>query len=124
MGFKFVQVEEKGKQTVEYEFQINETNSAEHSCYSIIIDNDLLWNMGIDIWYTNQTIEWDRNKIILQIDKTLSDPDKCDILIYRIHTDSPIIKEVEEQTAKALEANYSKVYIDKMVNKLDISTST
>lgn len=41
-----------------------------------------------------------------------------------MHTNSPIIKEAEEFTAKIVNADYSKVDIDRMVNELDIGTST
>lgn len=47
----------------------------------------------------------------------------CEIL-YSIHTDSPLIKEMEEHTDRILDANYSAVDIPAMVNELDISESS
>ena len=50
---------------VKYEFQVDETNSMKNSCYDIIIGKDLLWNMGVYVWFSDETIEWDHNKIPL-----------------------------------------------------------
>ena len=44
----------------------------------------------------------------------------CEML-YSIHTDSPLIKEMEERTDRILDADYSAVDIPAMVNELDIS---
>jgi hypothetical protein len=41
-----------------------------------------------------------------------------------MHTDSPLLKEAEERQNKMLDANYSKVDINKMVNNLDISDTS
>ena len=51
---------------------------------------------------------------------TLVDREMCDML-YSIHTDSPLIKDMEERTDRILDADYSAVDIPAMVNELDIS---
>jgi hypothetical protein len=45
-------------------------------------------------------------------------------MIYNLHTDSSILKEHEERKAAILDANYSKVDIDIMVDELDIEESS
>ena len=57
VGFKMVECEQHQNQTVEYEFQVDETNySKNKQHYDMIIGNDLLWNMGINISYNEQQI--------------------------------------------------------------------
>ena len=45
-------------------------------------------------------------------------------MLYLIHTDSPIIKEMEEQSDRILDADYSKVDIPAMVADLDITEAS
>ena len=45
-------------------------------------------------------------------------------MLHSMHTDSPIIKEAEERTAKILDANYFMIDINEMFRKLDIDTSS
>ena len=53
----------------------------------------------------------------------LSDPEACN-LIYEMHIQHPILQQEEQRQAKILDANYSKVDIDKMVSKLDVPRDT
>ena len=45
-------------------------------------------------------------------------------MLYSIHTDSPLIKEMEERADRILDADYSKVDIPAMVNELDITEAS
>ena len=53
----------------------------------------------------------------------ISDADTCN-MIYDLHTTIPILQEEEERQGKILDADYSKVDIDGMVNGLDIARAT
>lgn len=79
--------------------------------------------MGIDVWFSNKTIDWYLDKILLNSNWSIGEPNIYDML-YSMHTDSPIIKEVKERTAKILDSDYSTVYIDSMVDNLDINKYT
>jgi len=45
-------------------------------------------------------------------------------MLYAIHTDSPLIKDMEERQNRVLDADYSAVDIPAMVNELDISSDS
>jgi hypothetical protein len=86
----------------------------------MIIGNDLLWNMGINILYNEQQIQWNGDSIPLKTNGMLQSKDVCSML-YSMHTDSPLLREAEERQNKMLDANYSKVDINKLVSNLDIT---
>ena len=54
---------------------------------------------------------------------TLSDKETCS-MIYDLHTISPIFQSEKERQRRILDANYSKVDIDNMVNGLDIEKAS
>ena len=59
---------------------MDKTNSANNSCYDIIIGNNLLCKMGVDIWFKDENIKWYRDKILLEINGSLKDPNIYDML--------------------------------------------
>ena len=122
VGFKMVEFQQHQNQTIEYEFQVDETrNSQQH--YDMIIGNDLLWNMGINILFNEQQIQWNDDSIPLKTIGMLRSKDVCSML-YSMHTDSPLLKEAEERQNKMLDADYSKVDINKMVDNLEITDTS
>ena len=54
---------------------------------------------------------------------TLSDERTC-TMIYDLHMISPILQQQEDRQRRILDADYSKVDIDEMVNDLDIAKAT
>jgi ABC-type lipoprotein release transport system permease subunit len=48
VGFKMIEFQQHQNQTIEYEFQVDETSNSKQQHYDMIIGNDLLWNMGIN----------------------------------------------------------------------------
>ena len=117
VGFKLIEF--ANKQTINYKFQVDELQSANQARYDMIIGSDLLNELGINIRYSNNCIEWEEDTIPMKLLGELQDKVTCE-MIYNMHTDSPILKEHEERQAAILDANYSKVDIDNMVNELDI----
>ena len=85
----------------------------------MVIGNKLLWNMGMVIDFKNETLDWEGDKIPLKINGAIQDNKVCQ-MIYSMHTDAPIIQEAEERAEKILDADYSKVNIDDMVDELKI----
>ena len=53
----------------------------------------------------------------------MSDVKTCN-MTYNLHTTSPIFQQEEHRQSKILDANYSKVDIDDMVNGLDIAKTS
>ena len=98
VGFRLVEFEQKGKQTIEYKFQVNGTKYPEgkEPKYDMVIGNELLWNMGMVIDFKNETLDWDGDKIPLKINGAIQDKEVCQML-YSMHTDAPIIQEAEER---------------------------
>ena len=89
----------------------------------MVIGSDLLWNMGVDILYSQERVKWLDDFIPLKRVNTLVDREMCEML-YSIHTDSPLIKEMEERADRILDVDYSKVDIPAMVNELDITEAS
>jgi hypothetical protein len=121
VGFKLTEF--ANKQTIDYKFQVDELQSSNGARYGMIIGSDLLNELSIDIRYSNNCIEWDGDTIPMENLGELQDKYACE-MIYNLHTDSPILKEQEERQASILDANYSKVDIDIMVDELDIEESS
>jgi hypothetical protein len=89
----------------------------------MIIGSDLLNELSIDICYSDNCIKLDGDTIPVKNLGELQDKCACE-MIYNLHTDSPILKEHEERQSAILNANYSKVDIDIMVDGLDIEESS
>lgn len=123
VGFRLVEFENNNEITIEHEFQVDEHHDHKQTKYDMIIGSDLLWNMGVDISYSRERVEWLDDFIPLKELNTLADPEMCEML-YSIHTDSPLIKKMEERTDRIFDADYSAVDIPAMVNELDISESS
>ena len=121
VGFRLVEFEQRGKQTVEHKFQVDGTKypKGKEPKYDMVIGSNLLWKMSMIINFKNETLDWDGDKIPLKINGTIQDKDVCKML-YSMHTNAPIIQEAEERAEQILDANYSKVNIDNMVDKLQI----
>jgi hypothetical protein len=75
--------------------------------------------LGTGIRYSDNCIKWEGDTIQMKNLGELQDRKACE-MIYNLHTDSPILKEHEERQAAILDANYSKVDIDIMVDELNI----
>ena len=68
VGFRLIEFEEKGKQTIEHEFQVDGTEypKGKEPKYDMVIGNELLWNMGMVIDFKNEMLEWEGDKIPLR----------------------------------------------------------
>ena len=62
----------------------------------MIIGADLMWNMGIDIQYSEERIRWDDEYIPMKTRGALMEREYCEML-YAMHTDTPLLKEMEER---------------------------
>ena len=100
---------------IKQEFQVEKQKSLNKKMY----ENDLIWNMGIEICYHSEIIKRNNDSIRFKRHGTIQDSYMCNTL-YNIHTASPIIKEAGEQQNLVLDADYSKVDIPSMVADLKI----
>ena len=98
VGFRMIGFENK-KQTVEFEFQVDSVGKSKTSSYDMIIGTDLLWNMGINIRFRDQLIEWDDERIPMKSHGIISNPETCE-LVYNMHTDSPTLKRSRRATSQ------------------------
>ena len=96
----------------------------------MIIGNDILHDLGIDLMFSKERIQWgnpnnlfDYDSIPIKILGILSDKTTCS-MIYDLHTTSPILQQEEDRQRRILDADYSKVDIDDMVNGLDIANAS
>ena len=119
MGFCLVEFEEKGKQTVKHEFQVDGIHYESDPSYDVIINSNFMWNMGMKINLRDKILNWDGDKIPLKINGANQEKHVC-LMLYIIHINLPLLKETEEQVEKILDSDYSKVDINQMFNDLDI----
>ena len=108
--------------TIKYQFQVDITSDPEKQLYDVIIENDLLYNMGINILFKERQIQWNDDKILLKEMDSVHNREFCDML-HSMYTDSPLLQEAEERQDKMMDCNYLKVDIDDMVVDLDITDS-
>ena len=118
-----VEFENNNSITVEHTFQVDDRQRSKKVMYDMIIGNDLMWNMGIDISFSKELIEWNDDAILLKRYGTIQNVDVCEML-YSIHTDSPILQEAEERQNCILDSDYSKVDIASMVAGLEITETS
>ena len=58
VGFRLVKFENNNDITVEHEFQVDEIHKSKRSKYDMVIGSNLLWNMGVDILYSQEREKW------------------------------------------------------------------
>ena len=123
VGFRLLEFELNKDITMEHKFEVDSTNCSNRSCYDIIIGSDILWQTGMNIMYEFEELRWLDDKIPMKQLNTIYNRKVCEML-YSIHTDSPIIKEQEDQMNKMLDCDYSKVDIKKIVNELNLTLAS
>ena len=87
MGFKMVEFDIQKNSTIKYEFQVDKTSDPRKQMYDVIIGNDSLRNIGINILFKEQQIQWNEYKILLQTIGAVHYRNMCSVL-YSMHTDS------------------------------------
>ena len=94
-----IEFEEHKHQTIEYNFQVDETSDPNKQAYDVIIGNDLLWNLGINILFREEEIQWENDLIPLKTIGAVRDKEICEML-YSMHTYSLLLQEAEERQNK------------------------
>ena len=89
----------------------------------MIIGSDIMEEQGVDILYSNHCIVRDDVPVPLKLQGELSEGKYCERL-YNMHTDSPILQQMEELQGRILDDNYTKIDFDEMVDGLDIQSSS
>ena len=122
VGFKMAEFESQNNNTIECEFQVDETSDLQKQLYNVIIGINLLNNMEVNILFMERQIRWNDNKIPRKEMGSVQDRNFCE-MFYSMYTDSPLLQEAKEQQDRMMNCNYSKVDIDAMVADLDIDNS-
>lgn len=60
-------------QTLEFKFQVDKTSNPEKQANDVIIGNDLLSNIGFNILYRREQIQWDDDEISLNTIDNIKD---------------------------------------------------
>ena len=77
VGFKMVEFGTQKNNTIEYEFQVDETSDPNSQLYDVIIGSDLLWNMGVNILFKERQIQWNEDKIPLKTIGSVHNKETC-----------------------------------------------
>ena len=102
--------------SITYTLQVDSATDPNNSPYDIILGSDFLFDLGITLNYKQHHIEWDNDTTPLKVNGHHATTEN----IYQ----SPLLREMELRQDKILEADYSKVDIDAMVNELQITTAS
>jgi hypothetical protein len=116
-------IEFSSNKTITFPCQVDANTPASTAPYDIILGSDFMEALGIDIRYSTHSITWDDLTIDLKPVGTVSDNTTCEA-IYFTHTQSPLLQEIEDRQQRLLDADYSKVDLDTMVDELDIAPGT
>ena len=79
--------------------------------------------MSINSLHSDHYIQRDGVRVPLQLQGQLSNK-KCCKRLYNIHTNSPILQQIEVQQGYTSDANYTKIDTNKMVNNLGKARSS
>ena len=130
MAFRLVEFNKNKDLLIKHKFQVDKINKTKDSKYDMIIVNDILHDLGIDLMFSKEKIQWGNpsnpfayNSIPMKTLETLSDEETCS-MIYDLHTTSPILQAEEDRKRRILDTNYSKVDINDIVNGLDIANAS
>ena len=113
-------IEFSSNKTITFPCQVDSNTAPSEAPYDVILGSDFMEALGIDIQYSDHTITWDGNTIPLKTAGTLEDETICEA-IYFAYTQSPLLQAMEARQHQILDADYSKVDLDNMVNELEIS---
>ena len=127
ISFKLIEFNSYKNKLINYEVQVDSVQRRKDTNYDIIIGSDLMNDLNIDLLYSESSIrigqEGNYDRIPMKRLGTTSDLNACS-MIYDMHIEPPILQQEEKRQGKLLDANYSKVDIDDMVNELDIPRET
>ena len=112
-----IRMVEFGEEISSHESQVDAQETG--GKYNMIIGADIMEEQGIDILYSDHYIVRDSVCVPLKLQGELSD-ERYYGQLFNMHTDSPILQQMEECQGRILDANYTKVDIDEMVDELDI----
>jgi hypothetical protein len=113
-------IEFSNSKTITFPCQVDSSTPSSDASYDIILGSDFMTAIGIDIKYSTRTISWDGETIPLKAAGTLADNDYREAL-YFAHTQPILLQEMESRQQQILDADYSKVDVETMVDELDIS---
>ena len=92
---------------------MDKVNKSKDSKYDMLIGNDILYDLGIDLMFSEEIIRWDNpnnpfdyDSIPMKTLGTLSDEGICS-MIYDLHTTGQILQSEEKRQRKIIDANYS-----------------
>ena len=103
--------------------QIDSCNDPKKALYDIILGSDFMAAMKIDLQYSVNQIKWDGLAIPMRSDGSLTNRDLAEA-IHFAHTQPPLLQEIEDRQQRILDADYSKVDIDTMVDQLQITRAS
>ena len=95
--------------------------SSTKSPYDIILVPDILSLLGIVLNNDQGTINWDGTDIPMKKPGKLQDDAICEAIYFVANTQPPLLQDLEERQQRILDADYSKVDIDALVDTLAIS---
>jgi len=109
--------------TINYNCMVDLINKSKNSSYDIILGTDFLSSMGMVLDFKKNVIIWDEEALAMKQLGMLTDEEAVDA-IYFAHSNAPLLQDIEARQQKVLDADYSKVDIDEMVDAMDLNPDT
>ena len=105
--------------TITFNCMLDTINQSTESSYDIIFGTDFMTAMGMVLDFKKNIILWDNEALPMKQQGMLTDEEVVDA-IYFAHSNAPLLQDIEARQQTILDADYSKVDIDEMVDELDL----
>lgn len=102
---------------VQWVCHVDDNTTPTKAQYDMIIGTDLMSAIGIDILFTSKIISWEDGMIPMKNRSTLTTAAAVDY-IYSLCNDIPAVQEAESRQKRILDADYSRVDIEKHIAEL------
>ena len=109
--------------SITWSAHLDEFTDPEKAQYDMIVGTDLMEACGIDILFSQNKIIWDGDELPMSNRGLVSDREATEML-FQAAKQAPIIQKAESRHKKILDADYSRVDIDKYVRNSSTSRTT
>ena len=108
---------------INFTVQVDKVTDPNNAQYDFILEADIMSAIGIDIKYSTAEIQWDDMIVPMKSFGMLQCRDTLN-MAYEAATKDPILQQVDDRHKNILDADYSKVDIEEMVEALKLSPIT
>ena len=102
--------------TVKWKFHVDTKATSKQENYDMIIGKDLMQELGLDVKYSNLSLQWDQLEVPMREFGELRHRDSLKQNYY-LKEEAVATKEMKQRAVKILDAKYEKANLRKLVQK-------